>query len=311
MDPSSDNDDMMDKDKKKKEKSDFISEENINCIFVYLFNFMYESSNVIINNYFEKEDNIYKESINDIKKYNNINNLEYYLYNIIIENVHLLKYERNIPFIQAIILILYKKINYVYERNIKEKNINDIFIQKGDNHIINIIENYTGYDDNNTLEDNYIYKKKKINEKKNVYSNNPENNITSLINHICTRNQSNFNSYLFDYIEHFEDIILHKHVIKEDEEIFKRNDHQEDILSVFNMEENKNIKIMFTDIIYMYSNVMLLKNNIINLKYDKERQIRKYREENEANKINEENKENEKNEENKEDEKNEENKEEK
>ncbi|ETW43346.1 hypothetical protein PFNF135_02259 [Plasmodium falciparum NF135/5.C10] len=311
MDPSSDNDDMMDKDKKKKEKSDFISEENINCIFVYLFNFMYESSNVIINNYFEKEDNIYKESINDIKKYNNINNLEYYLYNIIIENVHLLKYERNIPFIQAIILILYKKINYVYERNIKEKNINDIFIQKGDNHIINIIENYTGYDDNNTLEDNYIYKKKKINEKKNVYSNNPENNITSLINHICTRNQSNFNSYLFDYIEHFEDIILHKHVIKEDEEIFKRNDHQEDILSVFNMEENKNIKIMFTDIIYMYSNVMLLKNNIINLKYDKERQIRKYREENEANKINEENKENEKNEENKEDEKNEENKDEK
>ncbi|SOV13723.1 conserved Plasmodium protein, unknown function [Plasmodium sp. gorilla clade G2] len=282
MDISSDNDNIIDKEKKI-ETSNLISEENINCIFVYLFNFMYESSNVIINNYFEKEDNINKESINDIKKYNNINNLEYYLYNIIIENVHLLKYKRNIPFIEAIILILYKKINNIYERNINEKNINDIFIEKGDNHIINIIDNYTCYNKNNTINDNYIYKKKEK-KKKNLYSNSQENNITTLIKHICIDNRSNFNSYLFDYIEYFEDIILHKHVRKDDEEIFKRNNLQENILSVFNMEENKNIKIMFTDIIYMYSKVMLLKNNTINLKYDKQSQIIKYTEENEENK---------------------------
>ncbi|CRG98884.1 conserved Plasmodium protein, unknown function [Plasmodium relictum] len=260
------------KNKKKKEKNIF-SEENISCILANLFNFVYESSNIIINNYFEKQKNLNNISIDEIKKKNNISNLENYLQNIVKENEFLLKDKKNEYFYEAILLLIFKKI-YVFseKKHMKIKKVED----QNSNHIVNIIENYDSYEkdnDNNDIETNYFYKRKIADYE----LNNQKDNFTSLINGICKKNKNECNSYLFDYIENYEDIILGKIHTKKNES-FIENTRDEKIISIFNLDENKQNKNLFIDIIYKYCKVLLVKNNINNAKNNKEIQKKCYQE---------------------------------
>ncbi|SBT32230.1 hypothetical protein, conserved [Plasmodium ovale wallikeri] len=250
------------KEKNEGEDEKDISEENINCIYAYLFNHVYESSNIIVNNYFEKEEELSSNAIDDIKKKNNINNMENYLYNIILENEYLLKEKKNELFFEALLVLLFKKVNKLY-CNKKKENMH-ILENQNDNHVINIIENYTEYEEkyngNSTNEDNYVYKKR---EKKNDI-NSHSDNLNTLINAICTKNNTgnNYNSYLFDYIKNFEHIILRDaKKTSQKEEPFRINHQQENLISILNDGHNKQLKGLFTDIIYKYAKILLVINN--------------------------------------------------
>ncbi|SCA48613.1 conserved Plasmodium protein, unknown function [Plasmodium ovale] len=261
------NGDDKEKDEGEKEKDEGedekdISEENINCIYAYLFNHVYESSNIIVNNYFEKEEELSSNAIDDIKKKNNINNMENYLYNIILENEYLLKGKKNELFFEALLVLLFKKVNKLY-CNKKRENMH-ILENQNDNHVINIIENYTEYEEKyngkSTNEDNYVYKKRE--NKNNINSH--SDSLNTLINAICTKNNTanNYNSYLFDYIKNFEHIILRDDKkTPQKEEPFRVNHQQENLISILNDEHNKQLKSLFTDIIYKYAKSLLVINN--------------------------------------------------
>ncbi|VEV55732.1 conserved Plasmodium protein, unknown function [Plasmodium vinckei vinckei] len=240
----------------------YMSDENINYIYTQLFNIMTESCNVIINSYFEKKEDINNISIKEIKNKNNIKDIEKYLFTIFCENEFLLKNKKNENFAEAILIILFKKIYSFYDY--KKKDM-EILENHKYNHIINIIENISEEEleginkSTQNIDQSYIYNKMEEKETKKYFANNT-NYIKGLISSIYTKNQNknNCNPYLIDYVENY-DQDMHT---KGESEIYKDNDKVEDIISIFNLEQNKEIKNIFTYIIYKYSKILLITNNI-------------------------------------------------
>ncbi|CXI24905.1 conserved Plasmodium protein, unknown function [Plasmodium berghei] len=247
----------------------YILDENTNYIYTQLFNIMSESCNVIINNYFEKREDINNSSIKEIKNKNNIKDIEKYLFAIFCENEFLLKNKKNEKFAEAILIILFKKIYSFYDY---KKNDMEILENHKYNHIINIIENISGEDLNGinkspqSIDQSYIYNKIEEKEKKTYFSNNT-NDIKGLILSIYTKNKSknNSNSYLIDYIENYEHVQKNNDQdihTKGESKKYENNGKHEDIISIFNLKQNKEITNLFTYIIYKYSKILLITNNI-------------------------------------------------
>ncbi|GAW79707.1 hypothetical protein, conserved [Plasmodium gonderi] len=241
-----------------------ISEENTNCILAHLFNLVHESSNVIINGYCEKENNINTNALDEIKKKNNIKNVENYLFNVLKESEFLLKYKKCVYFCEATLVLLFKKILNSGE-NTEKKDLR-IIENQDYNHVVNMLLNCEEHGEGeNTPQDNYIYKKSEKSEK-----NNEADILTSIIS---TMQRKNSNCYLFDYINHFEKIILNqKNENRVGEETFVKDSKQENIFSTFNLPQNKEIKNLFIDVLYKYAKVLLISNNNTNCETQKKQQ---------------------------------------
>ncbi|KJP89603.1 hypothetical protein AK88_00814 [Plasmodium fragile] len=233
-----------------------ISEENENCILAHLFNLVQESSNVIINGYFEKENHLNINTLHEIKTNNNITNVHNYLLHVVQESEFLLKHRKTVYFCEALLVFIFKKITLCGDST-KEKHLSELQTQDC-NHVINMLLHYSEYDEENDdpHRENYMYEKKKNKNKKNQ-----EDMLTWVIR---AMQEKNANSYLFHYMDHFGEVMLNGRGENGTAEVppvdgtFVEDAEQENIISIINLPQNEEIKKIFVDVLYTYAKTLLI-----------------------------------------------------
>ncbi|ANQ06899.1 Uncharacterized protein PCOAH_00011050 [Plasmodium coatneyi] len=234
-----------------------MSEENENCILAHLFNLVHESSNVIINGYFEKENHLNMNTLHEIKEKNNITNVENYLFNVVQESEFLLKHRKTAYFCEAMLVFLFRKITSSGEcttgKHFPQMETQDC------NHVVNMLLHYSDYDEekDDPHRDNYMYEKKK-NEKKNKKK--QEDMLTCLMS---AMQEKNANSYLFQYMDHFGEVMLNggeNAAVEAPPAAMPpvEGAEQENIISIMNSPQNEEIKKIFLDVLYTYAKSLLI-----------------------------------------------------
>ncbi|KMZ94486.1 hypothetical protein PVMG_01843 [Plasmodium vivax Mauritania I] len=232
-----------------------MSEENSNCILAHLFNLVHESSNVIINGYFEKENHLNMEALREIKKKNNITNVDGYLFNVVQESEFLLKRRKTAHFCEAMLVLLFRKITFCGESATK-KHLTEMETQDC-NHVVNMLMHYSEYDEgeDDPHRDNYMYEKeqKKIKKKKKKKQ---EDMLAWVLSAV---REKNANSYLFHYMDHFGEVMLNGRGESHPAGgTFVEDAEQESIISIINLPQNEEIKKVFVDVLYTYAKTLLL-----------------------------------------------------
>ncbi|CAA9990174.1 conserved Plasmodium protein, unknown function [Plasmodium knowlesi strain H] len=237
-----------------------MSEENENCILAHLFNLVNESSNVIINGYFEKENHLNMNTLREIKEKNNITDIENYLFNVVQESEFLFKYRKTAYFCEAMLVLLFRKITSCGEST--KGNLSSQLETQDYNHVVNMLLHYSDYDEEKeyTQRDNYMYEKKKNKDEKKKKKK-KEDILTCMINGMKGKNA---NSYLFHYMDHFSEVILNGRGescaadVSSVGESPVQDAEQENIISIINLPQNEEIKKIFIDVLYTYAKTLLI-----------------------------------------------------